>query len=398
MKKIFYLFFALFVIFLSCSACGNTAPVQPTPASTEILSPSPTFGPTPTAAQPAETAQEEPAATPEEKEAGSSAAADGVLLGMYPSGFLRYYVEDVIEVDQWMAPTGKRHAVAATFMDFEDPDLEEHIPNELDAAWDHGYIPFVNLSAGNLDTHWTAEEIAQGELDQAIETWASLYAAWSREGEKRAFLAPLQEMNGSWTTYGLDPENFKLAYRRIQDIFYQQGVSPRAVSWVFAPNGWSLEEHRFELYYPGDERVDVVGFSSFNFGQCSNWPAWQTYQDIFQPYLERMSAMAPEKPIFIAELGTVAEGGDKDQWLQNTYAQLSTYPNLRGILYFNRGEFGDSLPNCPRGADYRIYNLDKDQGYLGFLEGISSPNFVYYPPQSPEMGEIMFSRPAAEDK
>jgi len=314
-----------------------------------------------------------------------------VLLGIYPTGFIQYKVEEIIALDDWTFSTGKRTTFAATFMDLEDPDPGNFLPAELDAAWENGYVPFVNLAVG-YHNPYTAEEIAEGELDAQIQHWADAFAAWSQDGKKWALIAPLQEMNGYWTTYAEDPENFKLAYDRIQRIFAEAGVGPEAVSWVFAPNGWSKEGNEFELYYPGDDVVDVIGFSSFNFGDCSNWPKWEVYEDIYQPYLDRMYAMAPEKPIFIAEIGTVAEGGDKNIWLEDTYTKLIDHPGLVGIIYFNRQEFAASLEKCPNGTDYRIFDNKTSEGYSGYLEGISSNEITYYPPDSQALRDLLFTR------
>jgi len=316
----------------------------------------------------------------------------GVLLGIYPSGFIQNNVDEIIQLDAWLAGIGKKTAIAATFMDFQDPDVSTSVPAELDAAWDNGYVPFVNLSVGHYHS-FSAQEIAQGNLDPDIRRWARAFADWSLSGEKRAFIAPLQEMNGGWTTYGEDPENFKLAYFRILDLFQEEGVTSNAVSWVFAPNGWSSQGNEFELYYPGDDAVDIVGFSSFNFGDCSKWPKWEVYTDIYEHYLERMSEMAPDKPIFIVEIGTVAEGGDKNTWLKDTYKKLALYPNLQGILYFNRVIHKEYLQQCPGGTDYRVFDVESEEGYWGYLEGVSSAEIIYFSPDSPEMSEIMFSQP-----
>ena len=83
-----------------------------------------------------------------------------------------------------------------------------------------------------------------------------------------------------------------------------------------------------------------------------------------------MYAMAPEKPIIIAEIGTVAEGGDKDIWLRETYSKLVSHPGLYGIIYFNRIEYAASLELCPGGTDYRLFDSSSGEGYSGFLEGI----------------------------
>ena len=338
---------------------------------------------------------------PQRAEQGTLAAVEiqpmpvpnGVLLGVYPGDFLKASIAEVTAFDEWIIPTGKRVSIAATFIDFEDPDPIRAVPAELEAAWARGYTPFVNLSVGNRGVPRTAAEIVEGELDPEIRAFAQALARWSKGKGKRVMIAPLQEMNGYWTSYGEDPENFKAAYRRIQRIFREEGVPPGAVSWVFSPNGWSEEGQEFEHYYPGDEVVDIVGFNSFNFGDCSIWPKWEGFQEIYQPYLERLGEMAPGKPIFVSSMGTVSEGGDQDQWLVDTYAALVDYPDIRAILYFNRWEVRASLERCPDGTDYRIYYPKRGQGAPGFLEAIAIPEITYYPPESPVMTELLFHRP-----
>lgn len=375
--KITLILALLLVLLLGCSpgSPGEKAvPPSPTAGADELPAVSPTqTDPTP-----------EPTKVP---------VPEGVMLGVYASDFLQYRVDELVAFDGWIASTGKGLTIAPTFMDFEEGDAENFVPAELDAAWDHGYLPFINLSVGNLAEPRTSEHIAEGTLDDDIRDWARAFAAWSSEGGKRAMIAPLQEMNGYWTTYGGHPEAFLEAYQRIQTIFEEEGVRPGAVSWVFAPNGWSQEGYEFEKFYPGDDLVDVVAFSSFNWGDCSNWPKWESYDQIFKPYLERMTAMAPQKPIFIAEMGTVAEGGDKDQWIKEIFRNLAEYPNFRGILYFNRWEARSTLGNCPNGTDYRVYNPEKDQGLSSLLEAISSDRFITFSPDSPVLSEIIFTTP-----
>jgi hypothetical protein len=126
-------------------------------------------------------------------------------------------------------------SIAGTYMDFEFHNPEFNVHKELDAAWDLGYTPFVNLTAYQR----TAEEVVNDyEFETKLRAWAAAFSAWSDGGKKRAFIAPLQEMNGGWVRYGLDAENFKLAWLKIQRIFAQEGVDDKAVNWVFAPNAW----------------------------------------------------------------------------------------------------------------------------------------------------------------
>lgn len=321
----------------------------------------------------------------------AEAASLPVLVGLYSSSLLYTTVEEIHSIDTWLgAPTV---TFAGTFIDLEYP--AQLILDELNTSWDAGYIPFINLGAGTYpwDTAVprTAAGIANGDLDAQIRNWADTYKTWSNNGEKRALIAPLQEMNGYWSSYGLDPVNYKLAYYRIFQIFQQEGVQRDWVEWVFAPNGWSQPGHEFEKYYPGNSVVDVVGFSSFNFGACSDSNQWEMYNQIYKPYLDRMTIMAPGKPIIIAEIGTVAEGGDKNVWLQNTLTQLSTYPGLRGWVYFNRTENAGSLPDCQPFADYRIYQDKNGISYSGFKDVVTQAPYGHWGVSSPEVNNIMFA-------
>jgi hypothetical protein len=250
----------------------------------------------------------------------------------------------------------KKHSVSGWFINIEDghlcdghPDLKtNNLYRQLEALWKNGYISFLNINSTT-----TAYAIASGQLDTCLGHMAEYYANWvGLGGGRRAFLAPLPEMNGvdsygnPWTSYGGDPVNFKLAYQHIQYIFAQHGVSRDQVWWVFAPNGWSKSGHEFEIYYPGDDIVDVVGFSMYNYGFCHvaiPWPRWENYDTLYDPYIYRIHAMASGKPIIIAQTGSTAEysyTGEfnvnaKNNWLRVNYEYLSNQPQVLGILYYD---------------------------------------------------------------
>jgi len=299
---------------------------------------------------------------------------------MYTSASLQVTSHELQQINDWLAQNGltTRVEIAATYMDFEFPNPEANIWLDLDAAWNLGIVPFINLAAGTLDTGtWTAEDIAVGKLDGPIRTWARVYAAWAKAREATAYIAPLQEMNGYWTSYGLDPDNFKRAYYRMRRLFEEEGVPEDAVIWVFAPNGWSPTGHDFERYYPGDAYVDIVAFSAFNYGACSGYSTWETYEAVFQAYLERMRRMAPSKPIIIAQTGTVANGGNKDAWLVDTFTKFSTFEGMAGVLYFN--VIKQESPAC-EWVDWRVFDPESGTGSMGFIKALrvveSAPNPV----------------------
>lgn len=296
-----------------------------------------------------------------------------VFLGMYTSSALQITASEIGEVDSWLSANGlsTKVSIAGTFMDIEFPNPDWNIPHDLDAAWDKGAVPFVNLAVGTAGTGpRSAFEVANGDIDDAIRAWARIFANWSHGGAKRAFIAPLQEMNASWVTYGLDPTYYKLAYAHIQEIFRQEGVPDSAVLWVFAPNGWSESGHEFERYYPGDEVVDVVGFSAFNFGACvASGEGWDTFEIAIEPYLDRIELMAPSKPIFLAQTGTVEQGGDRGKWLMDSFDKLAASPMFQGLIYFNVSKVEPGAPSC-NPVDWRVYNPDSDVGADGFIRAL----------------------------
>ena len=54
--------------------------------------------------------------------------------------------------------------------------------------------------------------------------------------------------------------------------------------------------------------MDIVGFTAYNFAGCqvaAPWVIWETFDTAFKPYLDRMSAMAPGKPLFITQTGVL---------------------------------------------------------------------------------------------
>jgi hypothetical protein len=308
-----------------------------------------------------------------------------VMLGIYPSSYWLPTVQDAINkefipVNTW---SGKHISLAGVYHSIEQ---YKTVSNMLPTIWNNGYTPFVNI-------HFNASayKIASGGKDGEIRAWARDFAIYANGGSRMAFLAPMQEMNGDWVPYGLDPENFKIAFKRIRQLFAEEGVPSSSVRWVFAPNGYSDPSHPdFEKYYPGDAYVDVVAFSSYNFGYnpLNPYKDWETPSEIFPPYLSRMTAMAPSKPIMIAQTGTTAyynssrttNADQKNLWLKDAYTLLAQYPGLIGVIYYN------ASPDY----DWTFYRSGS-VSFTGYRDGVASASFSYVPPV--DVMEMVFSTP-----
>ncbi len=199
----------------------------------------------------------------------------------------------------------------------------------LEQAWSAQATPVANV-----EVMMPAAEIAAGVHDMAIIQWAMRVKAWLDRGEGRSLLiAPLQEMNGDWVPYGMDPEGFKASYRRFIEIFESVRIDDTRVRWVFAPNAWSVWPHRTSDYYPGDDVVDFVGISAYNFGSTAG--RWTNVADSGLGALNEIRSFAPYKPYLITQVGSSSSGGDRDAWLRDLFQVAAADPNVVGLIYFN---------------------------------------------------------------
>ena len=308
-----------------------------------------------------------------------------LVLGSYSSEYLGTQAaidNTLIALDNW---AGKRLSIAGTFIGFDDPNPAYNVYYPMERLWNNGYTAFVNLM-----TQRSAADIAQGKEDANIHEIAAAFANWmalarDKQQERFVFLAPLPEANITiGNTYGGDPVAYKTAYRRIQDIFAAefsaQSLPFDNVKWAFAPNGYDDPGGAtFEDYYPGNDRVDVVGFSSYNWGYCVHWEydKWNMAEDLYLPYIQRMWALAPGKPIFLTQTASTAEypspnqfdAAKKDEWFIENFAYIANLKDVRAILYYN----------IDGPCDWTFFK-NGSLAYNGYRIAVSDPAYQYLSP------------------
>jgi Glycosyl hydrolase family 26 len=152
------------------------------------------------------------------------------------------------------------------------------------------------------------------------------------------------EMNGNWSSHDgshnnaagttSGPRAYIAAWRRIHDIFKEEGAS-NAV-WVWSPNAADVPAvswNHWTKYYPGDAYVDWVGIDGYNWGTTQPWSSWTSFASLVQPVY---SDYAGRKPIMIAETASTEQGGNKADWLTGAaIAMKSRFPSLRALVYFD---------------------------------------------------------------
>ena len=247
--------------------------------------------------------------------------------------------------------------------------LEQEIDNRLGIvhfyqAWGGAGAPFRRdwleaAAAGNRTVLLTWEpwvpngsahqpeyalrKIVRGKHDDYVRTWAR---GLKRYG-KRVFLRPMHEMNGTWypwggTVNGNSPTAYRKAWRRIHRIFSRVGA--HNVRWVWSPLADDVpSDNRFERYYPGNAYVDVLALDGYNWGTSEpGYGGWRSFRQIFAKPYRRLARLA-RKPVWIAEVGSAAEGGDKRVWTRSMFRRLNRgfAPRVRAVVWFHTNKERD---------------------------------------------------------
>ncbi len=201
--------------------------------------------------------------------------------------------------------------------------------------------------------------------------------------EAKAFGHPFlfrlnNEMNSDWTSYSgitnmSDPEIYVENWRRIYRIFEEEGVD-NAI-WIFNPNDHNYPPcnwNHFLAYYPGDEYVQIIGLTGYNTGTYyleETGETWREFETIYDDVEARYQPFFAEFPWMITEFGTSSVGGDKVKWIDNMFACLDKYPNIKIAVWFSFADF-DARPE-KNGAVARPYWLDETPETLqAFARGV----------------------------
>ena len=219
--------------------------------------------------------------------------------------------------------------------------------SEFDASWvaraaAGGRIPMITWEpwtpGGVTQPRYRLAEIARGTFDTYIRRWADGLAAYGQP----VFLRPMHEMNGDWypwggTVNGNSASDYVAAWRRMHDIFSAAGATNVRFVWSpLAEDTPNVTENAFERYYPGTRYVDVLALDGYNWGaDAQAYGGWRSFDDIFARPYARITRLGPQ-PVWIAEVGSGTEGGDKASWVLDMFASALRYPRLRAIVWFNQ--------------------------------------------------------------
>jgi hypothetical protein len=190
----------------------------------------------------------------------------------------------------------------------------------------------LSLSPGSvllLSWRGTAyDQINNGSQDAHIVASAKRVAKYG----KPVLLRWGWEMNGDWFAWTgaqnrQDTAGYVAAWRRIHQIFADQGVTN--VSWVWVANWNNHPDASWNTpakYYPGDEYVDWVGVDGFN----------TTGESVDSLFGQVYDEFAGRKPFMIAETGALeGQGRGKAVWISELEKWIKGHRAVGALVWFD---------------------------------------------------------------
>jgi len=213
----------------------------------------------------------------------------------------------------------------------------------------HVFIDWAPVNPSGGPMSWRA--IANGAGDTEIDALAARLA-----GLPTIWLSFSHEPELNWGTHG-NAADFVAAFRHIHDRLENKGV--RNVRFVWNVMGLTQQVwlDRYSQLWPGSSYVDWIAWDPYNWEACRS-RAWQSFTQTVGPFYDWLGKQSwADKPLMLAEYGTVEKSGDpggKAAWLASIPAALKDLPKLKALVYFDL----DAPPaNCNWSVDTSAASL-----------------------------------------
>jgi mannan endo-1,4-beta-mannosidase len=260
---------------------------------------------------------------------------------------------------------------------------QDYRASGVTAAWKRGMVPIMTwesrpIGANNAqkdDPDYTLAKIIGGQYDDYLHR----FAADVRTTGLPVVIRLDHEMNGDWYPWSERANTnsagqFVQMWKHVHDIFEQEGANDDVI-WLWSPNrvdrvGASAYQTPAYLasLYPGDDYVDWIGMS----GYLRHSDETPTFATTFGKTLAQLRSIAPQKKIFLSEVGATETGGNKPAWITSFFQGLADPANadIVGFGWFDLTVTsfaeGDTSTN-----DWRIESTR--QSLAAFVAGYSTP-------------------------
>jgi len=296
---------------------------------------------------------------------------------------------------------------------FDHPDIEYQLSQLEKIATTLWTWRIYTLTLSPYDK--TATAVANGEYD---EQYLLFFDKIKSLGMKVIFRT-MHEMNGGRYPRASNPSEFKRAWQHVRELSRMLELDQNSLLFDFSVNHRDMPtkgfpnqnavlfqcnqnkhptwEHCpvFEDYYPGDDYVDVVWVSFYNWGKANSNRLRLSPQEILydknRNTFERLKKF--QKPIMIDEVGTSSiwyngayspqktrdfyQAGDfskKEEWLEQLKTFLVEHPEIWGVSYFNIDYTNGYLYNAFWEWDWAIVDFPHNRLFQGFFSLLGASN------------------------
>jgi mannan endo-1,4-beta-mannosidase len=276
-----------------------------------------------------------------------------------------------------------------------DTDYDQ---SKVIASWSHGALPIITWMSQSSNSSspdassYTLANIANGHFDSYLLHYAGSILSLGMPVAIRFD----HEMNGNWYPWSAgfpankgatgQPNLYVQAWRHIWNLFDSVGANSEVI-WLWAPirvdkltpgatTGGAKYDTGLAEDYPGDQYVDWVGMSAYDYRPNEVF----TFANTFSATITALHSLT-SKPIFIAETGVAQASGtidlnaQKASWTTQALAGFLANRNIIGFSWFNNTvNAGHFVDGQLVETDWRFTSSSAAQN--AFVNGIADPRYA----------------------
>ena len=192
----------------------------------------------------------------------------------------------------------------------------------------------------------------------------------TENGEPVPFIfRPWHENNGAWFWWGAThctAEEYRALYAMTQDFIVESQKSKveslnSSIVWSYSPNlDGNMSEEKFLQWYPGDERIDLIGLDAYQ------WGTEEDFIRLTRADLDMLCAFAKQhsKLIALTECGLI-DVTDPTWWHRVLLPILQDYPLSYALVWRNaeKEHFGP-VPGTECGENFRLFHASERTLFL----------------------------------
>jgi beta-mannanase len=220
--------------------------------------------------------------------------------------------------------------LAATFFNWNDPDLLDQVEEFLAQARTQRRLPLLTLepfpdkAAGRRDADLLPDVVA-GRYDATLQALGDVLA--KEPGPVLLRFGHEMDITGQYAWSYENPAQYIQLYRSVFHRINAQRLPQ--VRWVWSPAG-SPTAHQF---WPGDAHVDLIGISIY---ASRAWTSDGSLQGFAEQLAEKnLLHRRFRRPLLVAETGVSGSAAEQRRWLAAALESLPQFPEVCGLVYFH---------------------------------------------------------------